>query len=48
MKKNKKISTAFKILREAYISGGNTIAVLTTLSESLEMLQQMEKKENQF
>jgi flagellar protein FlaJ len=44
MRKNKRISTAFRILREAYISGGNTLAVLTTLSESLEMLQQMEKE----
>jgi flagellar protein FlaJ len=43
-KKNKKISTALKIIREAYISGGNTVAVLTTLSESLEMLQQIEKE----
>jgi len=43
-KKNKKLSTAFKIIREAYISGGNTVAVLTTLSESLEMLQQVEKE----
>jgi flagellar protein FlaJ len=43
-RKSKKISTAFKILREALISGGNTIAVLTSLSESLEMLQQMEKE----
>jgi flagellar protein FlaJ len=43
-KKNKKISTALKILREAYVSGGNTVAVLTTLSESLEMLQQIEKE----
>jgi flagellar protein FlaJ len=43
-KKNKKISTALKILREAYISGGNTVAVLTTLSESLEMLQQIERE----
>jgi flagellar protein FlaJ len=44
MKKSKKISTTFKILKETYISGGNTIAVLTSLSESLEMLQQMEKE----
>jgi flagellar protein FlaJ len=44
MKKSKKISTAFKILKESYISGGNTVAVLTSLSESLEMLQQMEKE----
>jgi flagellar protein FlaJ len=44
MKKSKKISTAFKILRETYISGGNTVAVLTSLSESLEMLQQTEKE----
>jgi flagellar protein FlaJ len=43
-KKNKKISTALKILREAYVSGGNTVAVLTALSESLEMLQQIEKE----
>ena len=42
--KSKKISTAFKILKEAYISGGNTIAVLTSLSESFEMLQQVEKE----
>jgi flagellar protein FlaJ len=44
MKRNKKISTAFKILKEAYISGGNTVAVLTSLSESLDMLQQIEKE----
>jgi len=44
MKKSKKISTAFKILKEAYVSGGNIVAVLTSLSESLEMLQQMEKE----
>jgi pilus assembly protein TadC len=43
MKKSKKISTAFKILKEAYVSGGNIVAVLTSLSESLEMLQQIEK-----
>jgi len=42
-KRSKKISTAFKILKETCISGGNTIAVLTSLSESLEMLQQIEK-----
>lgn len=42
--KSKKISTAFKILKESYTSGGNTIAVLTSLSESLEMLQQVEKE----
>jgi flagellar protein FlaJ len=44
MKRNKKLSTAFKILKEAHISGGNTISVLTSLSESLEMLQQIEKE----
>jgi len=44
MVKSKKISTAFKILKESYTSGGNTIAVLTSLSESLEMLQQVEKE----
>ena len=44
MVRSKKISTAFKILKESYTSGGNTIAVLTSLSESLEMLQQVEKE----
>ncbi|MCS7093629.1 MAG: type II secretion system F family protein [Candidatus Aenigmarchaeota archaeon] len=43
MKKSKKISTAVKILKEAYNSGGNTVAVLTSLSESFETLEQLEK-----
>jgi len=43
-KRSKKLSTAFSILREAYMSGGNTTAVLTSLSESLELLKQVEKE----
>ncbi len=43
-KKSKKVSTAFKILKETYVSGGNTIAVLTTLLDSLEMLRQVDKE----
>ena len=43
-KRSKKLSTAFSILREACMSGGNTTAVLTSLSESLELLKQVEKE----
>jgi len=43
-KRSKKLSTAFSILREAYMAGGNTTAVLTSLSESLELLKQVEKE----
>lgn len=44
MRKSKKISTAFRILREAYMSGGNTPAVLTSLSESFERLEEIAKE----
>lgn len=44
MKKSKKVATALKILREGYMSGGNTIAVLTSLSESFERLEEIGKE----
>jgi flagellar protein FlaJ len=43
-RRSKKLSTAFSILREAQMSGGNTVSVLTSLSESLELLKQIEKE----
>jgi flagellar protein FlaJ len=43
-KDNKRISTAFRILKESQMSGGNLVSVLTSLSESLEMINQMEKE----
>lgn len=44
MKRSRKISTALRILKEAYISGGNTVAVLTSLSESFERLEEIGKE----
>ncbi|MEM5815230.1 MAG: type II secretion system F family protein [Candidatus Aenigmatarchaeota archaeon] len=44
MKRSKRISIAIRILRESYMSGGDTIAVLTSLSESFETLEQIEKE----
>lgn len=43
MKRSKRISTGIKIIKEAYLSGGNTVAILTSLSEALEILEQSEK-----
>lgn len=44
MKKSKRISTALRILKETYISGGNTISVLTSLSEAFETLEEIGKE----
>ncbi len=44
MKRSKRISTGVKIIKEAYLSGGNTVAILTSLSEALEILEQSEKE----
>ena len=44
MKRSKRISTGIKIIKEAYLSGGNTVAILTSLSEALEILEQSEKE----
>lgn len=44
MKRSKRISMALKILREAHMSGGNTNAVLTSLSESFETLEEIGKE----
>jgi archaeal flagellar protein FlaJ len=44
LKRSKRLQIGFKIIREAYISGGNMVAVLTSLSESMLTLQQLEKE----
>ncbi|MEM5874989.1 MAG: type II secretion system F family protein [Candidatus Aenigmatarchaeota archaeon] len=44
MRKSRKMSVALRILREAYISGGNIPAVLTSLSESFEKLEEIGKE----
>jgi len=43
VKKSKRIYTATKILRESYLSGGDIAAILDSVADSSEMLEEMEK-----
>jgi len=44
VKKSKRIYTATRILRESYLSGGDIAAILDSVADSSEMLEEMEKE----